>query len=317
MNLKHFFLILCFNVIVSLSANIITHEEFFDSLCTHPALAELDWNLITQETKENFYISLVKKALFTETDMQPMNIANPKKFFTDLYKLQKNCAHTYPQPSKQLLQQWLVYNDNIQNNINMSIQLLSINPQYASIFLTRPLTLTGKRLDHPFIILFALLAGGNPNYQGINSQNVLSQIISDYKEKYSEKSVELLLLAGANPNIQTGVLEETALHHAAYIKNRCIIHTLLEHGANPHLQNKKRQTPRDLITMSQRFPHTSLNSPTLSIREYFEKNQINNVESFKEYCKEIEEDFLVAETVFSIKKANDDFLVKKEIYMFR
>ena len=182
----------------------------------------------------------------------------------------------------------------------MSIQLLSINPQYASLFLTQPLIASGKRLHHPLITLFALLACGDPDYQGDNSQNVLNQIITHYKKDYSEKSVELLLLAGANPNIKTGLLQETALHHAAYIKNRCIIHTLLEHGANPYATNQKMQTPRNLITMSQRFPHTNLNCSSRSIQKYFKKNKIDNTESFKDYCKKIEEDFVIAEDVYSI-----------------
>jgi hypothetical protein len=298
MNMKQPFLIFCLGFIFSLSAKIEVTEDFFDSLMTHPTLVDLEWNLITESTKDVFFYSLLQRASLLGMDINSLNIKEPKTFFDQFRFIHKSTTHLFPEPRLSFIEEWFSIHNDLQTNINLMIQLLSINPKYASFFLTKKCTaFSDFGVDHPLVIVFSLLAGGDPNERGSNDQNPLSLICSLYAQGASEKSVELLLLAGALPNIKTGILGETALHHAAYIKNRCIIHSLLDAGADCMIKNKKGQTPRDLILMSQRFPHVNLTGSSVQVRRSFEFNQINDKTSFRLYCSEIADDFQVEAAV--------------------
>jgi ankyrin repeat protein len=71
-----------------------------------------------------------------------------------------------------------------------------------------------------------------------------------------EGMVELLLRAGANPNVVYEQYGDTPLHWAIHPKRRNMVNMLLAHKANPNARNNNGRTPLDLAKSSPQFPQT-------------------------------------------------------------
>ena len=95
----------------------------------------------------------------------------------------------------------------------------------------------------PDIIRILLAYGANANIQDKNGENALtSAILVD-----DIQAVDLLLKAGADPDMKSYLSGETSLHSAVIFKSRAVIQRLLEAGADPNIQNNLGNTPLQTI----------------------------------------------------------------------
>ncbi|KAF8266093.1 ankyrin repeat-containing domain protein, partial [Lactarius quietus] len=100
---------------------------------------------------------------------------------------------------------------------------------------------------HFSIVELLLEHSGNVNFHGTNGHPPLHSPLDflKYKGKYRDNSVWFLLKRGTDINTQDMSKFHEALLHLVVRENHStdIIRVLLEHGANPNLENRDGQTP--------------------------------------------------------------------------
>lgn len=276
-------------------------KEFFSSIEQHPYFAGLNWKVVSYETRSTFYNALAKRAASIKRYPPKMGRNCPDVFFKCLRDIHKKTERQYEVPSRKWLEKNLNLNYFMSSNIGQIINILSTNPRYADFFLNNSIQLLPERSNsrNPLIILFSLLSGGNPDNINTQGAPILSEIILEYEGEETEDLIKILLLAGANPNASDTTFGETALHCAVYIHNRTIIHTLLNHHANPNIESRRGQTAIDAAKISSCFSHINLRKSPSSVKDSFEERPI---EEFKTYCNTIEKDLQASQTVYSIVK---------------
>ncbi len=92
----------------------------------------------------------------------------------------------------------------------------------------------------------------------------------DAVKKDNIEEVEALIEHGANPNLKDKI-RQTPLHLAAYLGKTKVVKVLLEHGANPNLQDKYGRTP---LHMAAALPKAEV---TVVLLEYGAKSDLQYI----------------------------------------
>ncbi len=97
-----------------------------------------------------------------------------------------------------------------------------------------PLLITAINMDDKKMLLLLLKAGANPNIESFLFDNTPLYYAIYYKN--NPEMVKILLDAGANPNTQSQYSGKTLLHYAVEQNNPEIVKMLLHAGANPNIK---------------------------------------------------------------------------------